>query len=101
MESLFHLALLGSLASQAAFVEPGASSTPIVIAQVFHGYPCTHDCSGHQAGYEWAQRKDIVDPGSCGGNSTSFIEGCRAAAEEANSDDHDGESDQHDESDDQ
>ena len=29
--------------------------------------------SGHYAGFEWAERNN---PGSCGGNSTSFIEGC-------------------------
>lgn len=29
--------------------------------------------SGHYAGFEWAEQNN---PGSCGGNSTSFIEGC-------------------------
>ena len=29
--------------------------------------------SGHYAGYEWAQERDVS---SCGGNSQSFIEGC-------------------------
>ena len=29
--------------------------------------------SGHYAGFEWAERNDA---GSCGGNSSSFIEGC-------------------------
>lgn len=51
-------------------------------AREFNGYPCTHDCSGHEAGYDWAQRKDVTDPDSCRGTSNSFIEGCRAAAEE-------------------
>ncbi len=46
------------------------------------GYPCTVDCSGHEAGYSWAKRKGISDPSQCGGNSMSFIEGCRAAASE-------------------
>ncbi len=48
----------------------------------FGGYPCTQDCSGHEAGYEWAQEKGIDDPDDCGGNSDSFIEGCQAYAEE-------------------
>ena len=48
----------------------------------FHGYECTQDCSGHEAGYQWAQEHDIDDPDNCGGNSESFIEGCRAYAEE-------------------
>jgi hypothetical protein len=52
------------------------------LAQTFHDYPCTVDCSGHEAGYEWADKKGIEDPDDCGGNSNSFIEGCRAWAEE-------------------
>ena len=48
----------------------------------FRDYPCTVDCSGHEAGYEWADRNGIEDPDECGGNSNSFIEGCRAWAEE-------------------
>lgn len=46
----------------------------------FHGYPCRIDCSGHEAGYEWAEERGITDPDDCGGNSESFIEGCRAYA---------------------
>ncbi len=48
----------------------------------FHGYRCTADCSGHEAGYAWAEKHDIRDPDECGGNSQSFIEGCRAWVEE-------------------
>lgn len=48
----------------------------------FHGYECTVDCSGHEAGYQWAEEHDITDPDDCGGNSESFIEGCKAYAEE-------------------
>lgn len=43
---------------------------------------CTDDCSGHKAGYDWAEKKGISDPSDCGGNSTSFIEGCEAYANE-------------------
>jgi hypothetical protein len=50
--------------------------------QEFHGYPCTDDCSGPEAGYNWAEEHDIEDPDQCGGKSQSFIEGCRAWAEE-------------------
>jgi hypothetical protein len=50
--------------------------------ETFYGYPCTDDCSGHQAGYDWAEQNDITDSGDCGGNSQSFIEGCEAYAEE-------------------
>jgi hypothetical protein len=47
----------------------------------FMGYECTEDCSGHEAGYEWAEENEISDPDECGGNSESFEEGCRAYAE--------------------
>jgi len=48
----------------------------------YAGYDCTQDCSGHEAGYQWAAENGITDPDSCGGRSWSFIEGCRAYAEE-------------------
>jgi uncharacterized lipoprotein NlpE involved in copper resistance len=48
----------------------------------FGGYPCTVDCSGHEAGYQWAVEKGIDDPDDCSGNSNSFIEGCIAYAKE-------------------
>lgn len=47
----------------------------------FAGYECTQDCSGHEAGYAWAEENNITDPDDCGGNSQSFIEGCMAYAE--------------------
>ena len=48
----------------------------------FHGYECTDDCSGHEAGYDWAEENSITDSSDCGGNSNSFIEGCEAYADE-------------------
>ncbi|CAG2132296.1 hypothetical protein [Cupriavidus numazuensis] len=48
----------------------------------FSGYDCTQDCSGHEAGYAWAEENGITDPDDCSGKSTSFIEGCQAYAEE-------------------
>lgn len=53
----------------------------------FKGYPCTSDCSGHEAGYEWAEQHNIDDEGDCNGNSTSFNEGCEAFVEEQKTDD--------------
>lgn len=41
------------------------------------GFYCSDDCSGHQAGYEWARGKDIESVWDCGGKSNSFIEGCK------------------------
>jgi|GEM_PF-2287285 len=52
------------------------------IPATFHGYICTQDCSGHEAGYEWAEDNGITDMDDCEGNSQSFIEGCQAYAEE-------------------
>ncbi len=49
----------------------------------FAGQGCTQDCSGHEAGYAWAEEKGITDPDNCGGKSWSFIEGCKAYAEQA------------------
>ena len=48
----------------------------------FNSYECTEDCSGHEAGYEWAENNYIDNIDDCGGNSTSFIEGCMAYVEE-------------------
>ena len=48
----------------------------------FAGQGCTVDCGGHEAGYAWAEEHDITDPDDCHGNSWSFVEGCRAYAEE-------------------
>jgi hypothetical protein len=56
----------------------------------FHGFDCKADCSGHQAGYDWAEEHDIADEDDCGGNSESFVEGCKAYVREqqgANMDD--------------
>jgi hypothetical protein len=48
-----------------------------------HGYACTGDCSGHNAGYNWAEKHDIQDGDACDeagehSNSPSFAEGCHA-----------------------
>lgn len=46
------------------------------------GYTIVEDMSGHIKGWEWAEMYGISDPDECGGNSESFIEGCRAYASE-------------------
>jgi hypothetical protein len=69
-----------------------AWSTSAVAQQTFGGYDCTEDCSGHKAGYDWAQKKQISDSSDCSGNSESFVEGCEAYTEDPNrgSDEDDG-----------
>ena len=47
----------------------------------FGDFDCTDDCSGHSAGYKWAEKHGIEDEGNCPeGNSRSFHEGCLAYA---------------------
>jgi hypothetical protein len=72
------------------------ATTPASTIEYFHGYPCTVDCSGHEAGYQWASDRGIADEDDCTGNSESFIEGCKAYVEEeegtisgADADEHD------------
>jgi hypothetical protein len=48
----------------------------------YKGYSCTDDCSGHDAGYEWAKDNGVDNSNDCDGDSNSFIEGCEAYAEE-------------------
>jgi cellulase/cellobiase CelA1 len=43
-------------------------------------YGCTDDCSGHDAGFEWAKQAGVTD-GSCYSDSASFNEGCQAYAD--------------------
>lgn len=60
---------------------------------------CTGDCSGHDAGFDWARDQGVTDPSECGGDSQPFVEGCKAyasareeaAGEELESDDSDDE----------
>jgi hypothetical protein len=62
--------------------QPLPSYTPIYPGVGYSGSECTYDCSGHEAGYQWAEQKGIEEPDDCGGNSQSFIEGCRKYANE-------------------
>lgn len=50
--------------------------------ETFFGYECTEDCSGHEAGYEWAAENNASDIYDCNGNSQSFNEGCEAYVNE-------------------
>ena len=50
----------------------------------FNGYECTDDCSGHEAGYEWAEEHGITqdDVDNYSGNSNSFREGMQSYVDE-------------------
>lgn len=72
---------------------PSQSRGSDVKPREFAGYACTGDCSGHEAGYKWAEEHDITDGDDCDtagkrSNSPSFAEGCHAYV--------DGESDRED-----
>ena len=69
--------------------EAGEKVTPPK-AQMFRGFECTRDCSGHKAGYKWAEEnEDLETMEQCRGNSQSFIEGCKAYMVEQGSTDED------------
>jgi len=76
--SFLAYSLLGGSGSS----ERSADNSMPAAMTTFHGYACNTDCSGHESGYAWAERKGITDPDDCGGKSQSFIEGCRAYADE-------------------
>lgn len=85
--SRFHAGCLLIAPYRPEAAAPGAAppkAIPYALAPPisWHGYGCIQDCSGHEAGYRWAERIGIEDPDECGGNSQSFIEGCEAYAEE-------------------
>jgi hypothetical protein len=59
---------------------------PDANAGEFGGYECTDDCSGHAAGYRWAEAHHITNASNCplNGNATSFYEGCLVYVEDPN-----------------
>ena len=51
----------------------------------FGPYQCQGICAGHMAGYRWAKSHKYYDPDQCGGGqSQSFVEGCRVGVENMN-----------------
>lgn len=51
----------------------------------FGRYRCTKDCSGHVAGYKWAEQRKVSTAFGCPhGNSKSFYEGCLTYVHDAN-----------------
>jgi hypothetical protein len=62
----------------------GWASSDAADAREFGGHDCTDDCSGHVAGYRWAEANSITDEAACPlrGGATSFYEGCLVYVEE-------------------
>lgn len=77
-------------ARQAAYAELGADDTGhnADISNIdsrdvddSRNYRCSDDCSGHEAGFDWASENDVTDERDCDGDSESFEEGCMAFLE--------------------
>lgn len=66
-------------------------------AATFDGNPCLGDCSGHQAGYDWAEQNDVDDESSCSTPSASFNQGCESYVEDKAASDSDEEEDDEEE----
>ncbi len=84
---LFFMTVLGVIGISAfvfmdSFFASSPNSQQTNKSKTFYNYNCTSDCSGHEAGYNWAEEKGINNSDDCGGNSNSFIEGCKAYVEE-------------------
>ncbi|RON53103.1 hypothetical protein [Pseudomonas frederiksbergensis] len=60
-----------------------ALDSTTAIAATFDGNQCLGDCSGHQAGYDWAEQNGVDDESSCSTPSASFNEGCQSYVEES------------------
>lgn len=66
----------GLFDEDAARDDAAANLTGLTFQDVGDTTRCTEDCSGHNAGFKWAQDHEIQNSSDCGGNSQSFIEGC-------------------------
>jgi hypothetical protein len=79
----FHRADLGlSVASFAIFLMVlaiGCCAPDRAEARTFGGYQCPDDCSEHEAGYRWADERDIISTDECPkAKSEPFYQGCIA-----------------------
>ncbi len=81
-----NLQLVAEYELEEATLEPELTTTEYSggsnSGQTFGGYECLVDCSGHEAGYEWAMENDIAYEADCEGKSQSFVEGCYFYVEE-------------------
>lgn len=50
--------------------------------RTFLGYACEDDCRRHLAGFAWAARRRLSEPGSCDVLGPAAADGCRAFIEE-------------------
>ncbi|MES0028021.1 hypothetical protein [Mesorhizobium sp. M0040] len=71
-----------TIASLATLATTLALATPCLAQQTFGGNDCTEDCSGHKAGFDWAEQNQISNERDCSSNSQSFNEGCQTFVED-------------------
>jgi hypothetical protein len=75
-----HLSLFAACSVVLAWSGPAGAED-----RTFGGYECTDECSGHAAGYRWAEKKEITEGSECPlGASYSFLAGCLAYTEDPN-----------------
>lgn len=67
--------------TEKAMDEASSSDVPADQVEMPNFDNCSSDCSGHEAGFEWARDHDVTDASECSGDSDSFVEGCEAFAE--------------------
>jgi hypothetical protein len=67
--------VIGVLAILAMFARIYAANTQDRISA---GLTCTADCSGYDAGYNWAEQRGIDDDDYCPDGDKFFYEGCVA-----------------------
>lgn len=70
---LISVALTGCTTSTISQYESENTGEEVADCSSLEPYNPYSSGTGHYAGYEWAEKKDVL---SCGGNSQSFIEGC-------------------------
>ena len=73
--------VIGVLAVLAMFARIYAANTE---DRTSAGLTCTVDCSGYDAGYNWAEQRGIDDQDYCPDGNKFFYEGCVAYVEEPN-----------------
>lgn len=68
----------------AARAEAVSQLSSVTFEDVGDTLRCTDDCSGHNAGWQWAQENYVTESYECSG-SGSFADGCEAYVEELES----------------
>jgi hypothetical protein len=71
-----------NIAADRAAVSARNAMRGLIYQEVEGSVDCAEDCSGHNAGFAYAQEHNIEDGGGCNNASASFVEGCEAYREQ-------------------